>query len=67
MECLAYILECNTLCNMANQNIVMININNEEICIRIMSSNDPIIIEALGKYIYRCSKMRIDILDILDK
>ncbi len=48
---------------MANLNIEMINMNNEEKFISIMSSNEPIIIEALGKFIYRCSKMRIDILD----
>ncbi len=61
MQCPAYKLERNALFNMANLNIEMINMNNEEKFISIMSSNEPIIIEALGKFIYRCSKMRINI------
>ncbi len=63
MECPAYKLELNALFNMANLNIEMINMNNEEKFISIKSLNEPIIIEVLGKFIYRCSKMRIDILD----
>ncbi len=58
MECPSYKLQRNTLFNMANLNIEMILMNNEEKFISIMSSNEPITIEALGKFIYRCSKMR---------
>ncbi len=63
MECPAYKLEHYVLFNMANRNIEIINMNNEERFIRIMSSNESTLIEALEKFIYRCSKMRIDILD----
>ncbi len=62
MECPTHQLEHNALFNMADLNIEMINMNNEAKFISIISSNEPII-EVLGKFIYRCSKMIIDILD----
>ncbi len=47
MECIAYKLERNVLFSMANLNNEMINMNNGEKFISIMSSNEPIIIQVL--------------------